>query len=281
MGPRWGALLAPLAPLAPLALLALLSLPIATLRAQERYEVAVEGARLRSGPSTRAKILRTMPRGTEVLLLKDSSGWAHVRVESVTGYVRRTLIAASGRAPQPHAPVAAPPPATAAEPHAPSSAGDGGRPAHEGTSVPVSGRLVPAEAAGVRAGESKSVLPVGVAAGLSSLVVPGSGFLGLLFLHRAGPAAVPRAAAAHRTELQGHSPEYVHAWAQAYDRTLTTRRKHAVLLGATVGSVAGIVAYKLLVFKSSAPSASTTSTPPPPGPPGPKANRFTIVVRVP
>jgi hypothetical protein len=257
----------------------LLSLPIAALHAQERYEVAVQGARLRSRPSTSAPILRTMPRGTEVLLLKDSSGWARVRVESLTGYVRRTLIVASARPPQAHAPVAAAAPASAAETHAQSGNGDGERPAREGTSVPAGGSLAPAEAAGVRAGESRSVMPVGAAAGLSSLVLPGSGFLGLLFLHHGGPGDVPPAWAAHSRELQGHSPEYVHTWARAYDRTLTARRKHAVLISATVGSVAGIVAYKLLVFKSS-PSASTPSTPPT-GPRGPKANRFTLAVRAP
>jgi hypothetical protein len=266
-------------PVALLALLALLSLPVATLRAQERYEVAVEGARLRSRPSTSAPILRTVPRGTEVLLLKDSSGWARVRVDRVTGYVRRTLIVASARAPQAHAQVAAKAPASGAETHAPSGDDDGGRPAHEGTSAPVGGRLVPAEVAGARAGESKSVLPVSVAAGLSSLVLPGSGFVGLLFLHRAGPDDASPASAAPRTELQGHSPDYVRTWARAYDRTLTTRRKHAVLVSATVGSIAGILAYKFLVFKS-APSTSTTSTTPA-GPRGPKADRFTIAVRAP
>lgn len=213
--------------------------------AQERYEVSAERALLRATPSTTAPSLRTLPQGTEVVLLKDSSGWARVRVDATTGYVRRALLIATTPPPSPR------PSAVPSTPPMPlgAAAGDAvDRSAPATVPAVRPGSLAEADTLGARAGRAKSVVGIYLGGGIASATVPGLGFLGLLFLHTKGandlnPSFVERA------DLDGRSPQYVRRWAQSYDRAATAKQKRALLLGSAVGSVVGIVIYKEVLFK--------------------------------
>lgn len=215
------------------------------LSAQARFEVSAERALLRSKPSTEAAVLKTLGQGAEVLLLKDSSGWARVRFETTTGYVRRALLIESVSpvreiekpqvaAPASRAPERAPDPEPRAVKLDPSRG---------------LGSLAEAEALGTQAGKSKSVAAVYITSGVASATIPGLGFAGLLFLHTKGAEDL-NPSFVQRSDLEGKSPEYVRRWAEGYDRAATAKQKRALILGSAVGSVVGIIIYKTVLFPS-------------------------------
>lgn len=242
-----------------LLLLAIALLLPRVVAAQERFEVSAERALLRAKPSTESPSIKVLGQGTEVVLLDQSGGWARVRVGQTVGYVRRALLVASGveETPAPVATVAAtplstaavsPPPSVYTPPETPRQApGSSGRDERSPRSS-TSRLFAEADASGAASGQTKSVTGASVLTGLLSFSVPGSGFLYLLFLHEAGPDDI-NPTFMQRAELQGKSTEYMRHWAQAYDRTLTARQRRAVLMGSTIGTVAGLAFYKFVVFR--------------------------------
>ena len=88
---------------------------------------------------------------------------------------------------------------------------------------------------GARAARAGSTLGAALVSGGASVVVPGLGLAGLLFVK---PAAA-KASLHYRAGIRGVSPEFAAAWARAYETSLARRRARAVLLGSIVGSVLG------------------------------------------
>ena len=87
--------------------------------------------------------------------------------------------------------------------------------------------------AGTVVGENKSVVKAHALGGTTSLMLPGSGLIWLLFLKSGDvqPNFVEQAS------LEGRSPTYVQSWAQGYDQAMTKREKKAILISTAVGSV--------------------------------------------
>lgn len=101
-----------------------------------------------------------------------------------------------------------------------------------------------ASEAGATAGGSKSTASAALVSGTTSLMLPGAGFIYLLFL-KSGEV---QPNFAEQAFLRDKSPEYTKVWVASYDRALTAKQKRTIIIATTVGSVASyFLVYKPLL----------------------------------
>lgn len=106
------------------------------------------------------------------------------------------------------------------------------RPVTQQAAIPAG--VAGAAEAGAGAGGSKSTASAALVSGTTSLMLPGAGFIYLLFL-KSGEVEPNFAEQAF---LKDKSPEYTKIWVQGYDRALTKKQKRTIIIASTIGSVA-------------------------------------------
>lgn len=215
-----------------------LAFPFA-LGAQEfgRVEVNVNSANVRVGPSTTATVIRSFPAGTGFDVMSRSGEWFEINLAGSTagtvgrGYIHESVVAFF------------PAPTVSIDPEPEDLASLPDVAGREELTAAVRDTLG-AGAAGAAAGRDNSTAVLGFTMGALSFAMPGSGFLYLLLLD-SGDVEPNFVEQAH---LRERSPEYSEAWADAYEKALTSKQKRTIIGASAVGTVAGyFIVWKRLL----------------------------------